>query len=217
MSSGSFFSDISDSCAGRTWVWAQLRLLTVITPAPFMGLAFLKAAGGVLRGNIPRGRSEDSKRLRQELQDFLWPSLRKHAAYCVLSSTDVVEIRPYQLQGKGDWVYHLTCASTLSRVRLFVTPWAVACQAPLSVGFSRQEYWSELPFHSAGDPPNPKIEPMSLASPVLAGRFFTSGATKEALPCDGGGKVTQQETLWLLITGKLSLDKQILPQGSCGI
>ena len=44
-----------------------------------------------------------------------------------------------------------------------VTPWTVACQAPLSMGFSRQEYWSGLPFPSPGDLPNPGIEPGSPA------------------------------------------------------
>ena len=50
---------------------------------------------------------------------------------------------------------------SLSRVRLFATPWTVARQAPLSMGFSRQEYWSGLPFPSPGDLPNPGIEPRS--------------------------------------------------------
>ena len=48
---------------------------------------------------------------------------------------------------------------SLSRVRLFVTPWTIAYHAPPSVGFSRQEYWSGLPFPSPGDLPNPGIEP----------------------------------------------------------
>ena len=52
----------------------------------------------------------------------------------------------------------------LSRVRLFVTPWTVAHQAPPSVEFSRQEYWSGLPFTSPGDFPNQRIEP---GSPTL--------------------------------------------------
>ena len=52
---------------------------------------------------------------------------------------------------------------SLSRVRLFATPWTVAYQAPPSMGFSRQEYWSGLPFPSPGDLPNPGIEPWSLA------------------------------------------------------
>ena len=61
-----------------------------------------------------------------------------------------------------------------------VIPWTVAHQAPLSMGFSRQEYWSELPFPLPGDLPNPGIESMSLKSPALAGRFFTNNATWEA-------------------------------------
>ena len=59
---------------------------------------------------------------------------------------------------------------------LTVTPWAVAHQAPLCVGFSRQEYWSGLPFPSPGDLPDPGIEPISLAFPALAGRFFYLGS-----------------------------------------
>ena len=54
----------------------------------------------------------------------------------------------------------------LSPVRLFATPWTVAYQAPLSMGFSRQEYWSELPFPSPGDLPDPGIEPRSPALQV---------------------------------------------------
>ena len=65
----------------------------------------------------------------------------------------------------------------LSRVRLSATPWAVARQAPLSMGFSRQEYWSGLTFPSPGDLPNPGIAPVSLVSPALVGRFFTTDAT----------------------------------------
>ena len=60
---------------------------------------------------------------------------------------------------------------SLSCVRLFATPWTAACQASLSMGFSRQEYWSGLPFPSPGDLPHPGIEPKS---PALAGRFFTT-------------------------------------------
>ena len=64
------------------------------------------------------------------------------------------------------WYYdcHLLCCAMLSCVWFFSTPWTVAHQAPLSMEFSRQEYWSKLPFSSPGDLPNPGIEPMSLAS-----------------------------------------------------
>ena len=53
-------------------------------------------------------------------------------------------------------------------------PWTVACQTPPSMGFFRQEYWSRLPFPPPGDLPNPGIEPASLVSPALPGRFLTS-------------------------------------------
>ena len=59
--------------------------------------------------------------------------------------------------------------------------WTVARQAPLSMGFSRQEYWSGLPFPSPGDLPEPGIEPASLVSSELAGGFFTIRATWEAI------------------------------------
>ena len=69
-----------------------------------------------------------------------------------------------------------------SRVRLCATPWTVARQAPLSMGFSRQEYWSVfLCPPPSGDLPYPGIELTSLTSPALAGRFFTTNATWEAL------------------------------------
>ena len=66
----------------------------------------------------------------------------------------------------------LPCA-VLSRVQDFVTLWAGANQAPLSVKFSKQEYRSELPFPALGDLPDPVIEPESPASPALAGGIFT--------------------------------------------
>ena len=62
----------------------------------------------------------------------------------------------------------------LSCVRLFVTPWTGACHAPPSMGFPRQEHWSGLPFHTPEDLPDPEIEPASLVSPALPGRFFTT-------------------------------------------
>ena len=64
--------------------------------------------------------------------------------------------------------------SCFSCVPLFAMPWIVACQAPLSVGFSRQEYWSVLPCPPPGDLLGPGIEPVSLMSPALSGEFFTT-------------------------------------------
>ena len=69
------------------------------------------------------------------------------------------------------------CSQSLSRIRLFATKWTVTRQAPLSMEFPRQEYWRGLPFPSPGDLPDPGIEPVSLESPALGGRFFTTSAT----------------------------------------
>ena len=63
------------------------------------------------------------------------------------------------------------CIQLLSRVSLLAT-WTGACQAPLPMEFSRQEYWSGMPFPSPGALPNLGTEPMSLVSPALVGRFF---------------------------------------------
>ena len=67
--------------------------------------------------------------------------------------------------------------SHFSRVELFATLWAIAGQPPLSMGFSKQEYWSELPCTLPGDLPDPGIEPESLKPSALAGGFFTTCAT----------------------------------------
>ena len=78
-------------------------------------------------------------------------------------------------------VYAYTRAwSHFSCIWLFVTLWTVAHQAPLSKGFSRQEYWSGLPCPPLKHLPNPGIKPASLLSPTLAGKFFTTIATCEA-------------------------------------
>ena len=69
------------------------------------------------------------------------------------------------------------CLSCLNCVRLFETLWTVALQAPLSVGFSRQEYWSGLPCPPPGDLPNPGVKPTSLKSPAVADGFFTTSTT----------------------------------------
>ena len=62
-------------------------------------------------------------------------------------------------------------------VQLFVIQWTVTCQAPLSMGFSRQEFWGALLLPTFGDLPDLGIEPMSPAAAASAGRFFTTSAT----------------------------------------
>ena len=71
-------------------------------------------------------------------------------------------------------------SQSLSRVRLFATPWMAAPQVPLSMDFPRLEYWSELPFPIVATLPDPGIEPVSSAPPALAGRLLTPRATWEA-------------------------------------
>ena len=71
--------------------------------------------------------------------------------------------------------------SCFNRIRHFATPWTVARQAPLSMGFSRQEYWSGLPWSPPGDLPDPGIESQSLMSPAWTGGFFTARATWRSL------------------------------------
>ena len=66
--------------------------------------------------------------------------------------------------------YFVVTVQSLSHVQFFVTPWTVAHQSSLSMGFPRQEYWSGVQFPSPGDLPNPGIKPMS---PILARGFFT--------------------------------------------
>ena len=83
-------------------------------------------------------------------------------------------------------VYHdincVYCAvlSCFIRVQLFITLWTIACQASLSVGFFRQEYWSGLAFFIPRGLPNPRIDPASLLSLALVGGFLTTNTTWEA-------------------------------------
>ena len=79
--------------------------------------------------------------------------------------------------------YHIlkVKGKSLSCVQLFVTPWTVAHQAPPSMGFSRQEYWSGLPFPSPGDLPDPRMEPKSSA-------LQTDALQTDALPSEPPGK-----------------------------
>ena len=71
------------------------------------------------------------------------------------------------------FIWHECMLSHFSHVRLFATLCTLAHQASLSMGFSRQEHWSRLPCLLQGIFPNPEVEPTSLASPALAGKFFT--------------------------------------------
>ena len=84
------------------------------------------------------------------------------------------------------------CSQPLSHVGLFATPQTVACHVPLSMEFSRQEYWSELPFPPPGDLPDLWMEPMSLA---LEGKFFTT---------EPPGKPPSTFKMWMIVSSRLS-------------
>ena len=73
------------------------------------------------------------------------------------------------------------CAQSLNHVRPFAASWTMASQAPLSLEFSKQDFWNGVPFSPPGNLPYPGVKPASLASPSLTGRFFTASTTWEAL------------------------------------
>ena len=83
-----------------------------------------------------------------------------------------------QLIFKHNWDDAVLCCAKL--LQSCPTLWTVACQAPLSMGFSKQEYWDGLSFPPPGNLPDPGIQPASLKSLTLAGEFFTTSATWEA-------------------------------------
>ena len=90
----------------------------------------------------------------------------------------------------------------LSCVRLFETPWTVAHQAPLSMGFSRQEYWSGVPFPSPGDLPNPGIKP---GSPALRADVLSSEPPGKGCDWGSGEEIKTWRALkMLLVGGKLA-------------
>ena len=91
--------------------------------------------------------------------------------------TDLINILSYDIRVS----LHVFMLSPFSHVWLFATLWTTALQASLSMGFSRQEYWSGLPCPPQGNLPDPGIELTSLLSPVLASEFFTISAIWEAL------------------------------------
>ena len=86
---------------------------------------------------------------------------------------------------------------SLSHVRLFGTPWTVACQAPLSMEFSRQEYWSGLPFPSSGDLPDPGMEPRFLA---LQADCLSSEPPRRISPPWPKSEVKSLSCVWLFVT-----------------
>ena len=119
------------------------------------------------------------RRVCECLLEHLPSSFRKKAPddFCPFSPTRH-NIPTYVEFCSGVCVCVCVCVCARTRVCSAMSesaaPWTVACQAPLSMEFSRQEHWSELPFPPSGDLPDPGIKSMSPESPALAGRFFTT-------------------------------------------
>ena len=102
--------------------------------------------------------------------------------FCFCLFEFIAELK-YVTQEKKKIFLYLHACSLTHCVRLFATLWTVAHQASLSMGFLRQEYWSELPFPSSGDVPDPGVEP---ASPALTGRFFTAEPVSQYMTTNNG-------------------------------
>ena len=106
-----------------------------------------------------------------------YPKVNPSGGWLYLSwSASTLILSSFHVSSPMPWTY-ISCAvlSSYSYVWFFVTPWTVAHQAPLSIWFSREEYWSGLPCPPPGNLPDPGINSKSLMSPALPGRFFTSG------------------------------------------
>ena len=122
-----------------------------------------------LQGNYPKSDQNILDQGQQILdKDQIQPSVKLH--WKTVMSADLHSL----------WLRACMHAKLHQLVSDFATPRTVARQAPLSIGFSRQQYWSGLPCPPPGDLPDPGIKPVSLTSPVLAGGFFTTSTTWEA-------------------------------------
>ena len=141
-------------------------------PAPHTGTFSLRGVRHGHRSSVPLAQqtqtperaSFSSKSPRANPH---WPALVRHP--------NLNQSQRFSLASPGSCM--LSCFSC---VQLFTTLWTIAPQVPLSMGFSRPEYWSGLPCPPPGDLPDPGIEPTCLTSPALTSRFFSSSTTWEA-------------------------------------
>ena len=105
----------------------------------------------------------------------------------------------FMVTSKGSWHKITWVLSSFSHVQLFAPPWTIAHQAPLPKGFSRQEYWSELPCLPPRDLSNPGMEPLSSA---LAGGFFTAEPPGKPIRSQRGGNISVSQGKWIMTKGQ---------------
>ena len=175
---------------------------SAVTAAIFVSVSLLSCFGRDHGNGGPASRYDDQDgefpeaAWTQERFDWRWQSCDPRKGKFSLYA---LEVEPER-----------TCVlSHFSHVQLFATPWTTAHQAPLSLGFSRPEYWSGLPHPPPGDLPDPGIKPVSLMSPALAARLFTTSATWQT------PRKTCSDLHWSLLnmdTPKLKFWSGFLPQ-----
>ena len=141
------------------WVLVTQSCLTLFDPMDYSPPD--SSVHGILQARILEWVAMPSSRM-----DLPYPGVKPGSPALQAGSLPLSYLRrPQNLS-------QFSSVQSLSRVRLFATPWTVACQTPLIMEFSRQEYWSGLPFPSPGYLLDPGIERRSPA--CIAGRFFTN-------------------------------------------
>jgi len=133
------------------WWW---RKLTVLTENDYTLTLFAEPTS-----------PNDEAMIVKKMSLLFWPPKLLKPYFCLFTSSipSVANKTDFFSLDQITILYWEVKVKSLSCVRLFVTPWTAAYQAPPSMGFSRQEYWSGLPFPSPGDLPNPGIETRSSA------------------------------------------------------
>ena len=159
--------------------WSSLVPLLWVTGSPLYFLSFF-CSPGLWIPSWWQGRSLWERFTEEVNCEGVWLSLgicrmRMKSGKDCWEADRVSRYNSFPRMSPYNVVHLLSCFVVSNSA----TPWTVAHQAPLSMGFSRQEYWSGLSCPPSGDFPHPGIEPTSLMSPALAGEFLTTGATWE--------------------------------------
>ena len=169
-----------------SWKWAQDRWQSSIMgwtgrlQTGQRGILWALLEASYLQCDLGLGcHAEQSKCIRfsrssqrRAIGSLLWDEENRMQSIVLTRGRPQDEIQFFLTMAMLTSPYSCVCAQSLSHIWLFGTPWTVTLQAPLSVGFSRQEYWRRLPFPTPGDLPDSGIEPVSLASSASTGEFF---------------------------------------------